>query len=435
MFKNHTFSLGSRLIVIKTENKFVPEKEYIFKIIFEEFLGLEYEISWCIEATNYELCFDGKSLIVEDHFFTRFEDGIGYISKENIPETVEFIKTSFAPEGDVPILFGGKNLELQNSKIICGIDIFASCFLMLTCWEEIADRVIDKHERFPATASLAYRYDFLHRPIVNEYVEMLWSMMKHLGFRAERKQRYFTPILTHDIDDPFKDFEKNGFDDPFNTFDYLMDKSEELGVKSHFYLMDRGVTDIDKRYFLSDKGIVWLIDHIKRRGHALGIHPSYATYRDSKLLKLEINNVSDVIGGKIDLSRQHYLRFEIPTTWRLLDEVGIKLDSTLGYADMDGFRCGCCYEYSVFDALERKHLRLKESPLIAMDSTYFGYLKDQTYETILKRLIYYIETIAGYNGQFVLLVHNSSFEVYKNIADMHKLYDEVAEMIKRKMVV
>lgn len=435
MFKNHTFSLGSKLIVIKTENKFIPEKEYIFKIIFDEFLGLKYEISWCIEATNYELCFDEKSLIIEDHFFGRFEHGIGYISKENIPKTVEFMKTSFAPEGDIPILFGEKGVEAKDSKILCGIDIFASCFFMLTRWEEIANSTLDKHERFPATASLAYRYDFLHRPIVNEYVEMLWSMMKHLGFMGKRKQRCFTPVLTHDIDDPFKDFEKNGFDDSFNTFDYLMDKSEELDVKSHFYLMDRGVTDIDKRYFLSDKGMVWLINHIKSRGHTLGIHPSYATYRDSKLLKLEMSNVSNAIGDTIDLSRQHYLRFEISTTWRLLDEVGIKSDSTLGYADMDGFRCGCCYEYSVFDALERKHLRLKESPLIAMDSTYFGYLQNQNYETILRKLAYYIDVIAKYDGQFVLLVHNSSFEVYKNIADMHKLYDEVVEMIKRKMVV
>ncbi|MFP4333765.1 MAG: hypothetical protein ACLFQJ_10740, partial [Campylobacterales bacterium] len=139
------------------------------------------------------------------------------------------------------------------------------------------------------------------------------------------------------------------------------------------------------------------------------------------------------ISSKVELSRQHYLRFEVPNTWRLLDEVGIKSDSTLCYADMDGFRCGCCYEYSVFDVIERKHLKLKESPLIAMETTFFGYRENESYETVLKKLFYHMDVIFKYGGDFVFLIHNSSFYVYREIVDMYKLYDEVVKRLKRLM--
>ena len=48
-------------------------------------------------------------------------------------------------------------------------------------------------------------------------------------------------------------------------------------------------------------------------------------------------------------------------------------DSSLVYFDKIGFRCGVCYPFTVFDILERKHLQLKELPLLAMDCTLFHY--------------------------------------------------------------
>ena len=56
----------------------------------------------------------------------------------------------------------------------------------------------------------------------------------------------------------------------------------------------------------------------------------------------------DVWGG-----RQHYLRWEAPTTWRAWEEAGLDYDSTLTFADHAGFRCGVCFEYPVYDILLR----------------------------------------------------------------------------------
>ena len=84
---------------------------------------------------------------------------------------------------------------IQNPKfkiIECGIDIFASSFFMLTRWEEYVNKIRDMHNRFPAYASLACKNNFLDRPIVNEYVEMLWNMLKFLGCKQEKKKRIST---------------------------------------------------------------------------------------------------------------------------------------------------------------------------------------------------------------------------------------------------
>ena len=41
----------------------------------------------------------------------------------------------------------------------------------------------------------------------------------------------------------------------------------------------------------------------------------------------------------------------------------MEFDSTLSYADKEGFRCGVCYDFPVFDFLERRQLKLREFPL------------------------------------------------------------------------
>ena len=42
-------------------------------------------------------------------------------------------------------------------------------------------------------------------------------------------------------------------------------------------------------------------------------------------------------------------------------------ESSLGFPEKEGFRCGTCFEYSVFNIHKRKKLILKEKPLIVMD--------------------------------------------------------------------
>ena len=107
--------------------------------------------------------------------------------------------------------------------------------------------------------------------------------------------------------------------------------------------------------------------------------------------------------------RQHFLRWQTPTTARLWQENGLSYDSTLSYADRPGFRCGTCREYPLFDVHNRSPLQLHERPLILMECSVIAsrYLGMGYLDKALDYMLYYKRTCQKFNGHFVLLWHNS----------------------------
>ncbi len=429
------------MLQINISDRFLEEKKYIIRVLFDVFLGLEYKIN--ISASNqnyYEIILPNKKrLLFEDYFWEKVNET--YLKKEYIPQSIKFAKNDYLCEQDIPVIYGNNRLEVTIDGIICGIDIFASSFFMLTRWEEYINKTRDQYNRFPATASLAYKNGFLGRPIVNELVEMLWNMLKHLGYQKQRKQHKFEMLLTHDVDFPFKysnwmsgtryicknflirhnlkhaveslltkikshiDYKR----DPYNTFSFLMDESEKLGLKSHFFFMGGGVTEFDGNYNLQSKRIQALAEEIQTRGHVIGFHPSYLAYNTPKLWKEEKENLEKCLNLDVKKGREHYLRFEAPYTWQIWEDNNMEWDSSLAYADKIGFRCGTCLEYPVFNFLTKQQLNLKEKPLIVMDTSLFHYQTEMILDSIKNKISVLINKCKQYNGTFVYLWHNSNF--------------------------
>ena len=449
------------MIEINIPNKYLPEKKYIIGIIFGEFLGLKYKIE-IKNIKDYEIIFNNKRLIIKDSFFYNFEDGLGYLDKKNIPEKIKFLKNNFIIEKDILVIYGDDEFRIKEDAIICGIDIFASSFFMLTRWEEYVNKIRDIHDRFPGTASLAYKNDFLNRPIVNEYVEMLWNILKYLGCNQKRKEKKFKLVLTHDVDNLYKwkswkqIFRITGGDvlkrrnlnlalsrirkyekirqgkikDPYDTFDHLMDKSESIGIKSRFYFMSVGITKYDNNYKIDEKKCIELIKEIRKRGHIIGFHGSYASYNNPQQWGKEKELMERVCQSGVNEGRQHFLRFEVPTTWQIWEDNNMQIDSTCGYADREGFRCGTGDEFSVFNILSRKKLILKERPLIIMEGT----LQNSNYRGLssndfLKVLSYYIKITKGYNSKITLLWHNSSFDEEGGWLGWKEIYNEIIKLL------
>ncbi len=422
------------MIIINISKKYFSEKKYIIDTLFDEFLGLKYRINFNDKVNDYEIILEnGKKLIIKDSFFSNFEDGLCYLDKKNIPEKIKFLKNKFTIEKNIPVIYGDNEFKIKENEIICGIDIFASSFFMLTRWEEYVNKKRDLHNRFSAIASLAFKFDFLNRPIVNEYIEMLWIMLKFLGCTQKRKEKKYELVLTHDIDNIFKwknfglflrniagDIVKRKnlslalenireyYENPYDMFDFLMDLSEKRGIKSHFFFMSGGTSKLDNNYSINQPFVKKIREKIKSRGHLMGFHPSYNAYNDQKQWEEEYSNLSTEILQKVKIGRQHLLRFELPTTWQIWEDNNMKWDSTLTYPEKEGFRCGTCYEYSVFNILTRKKLKLKEMPLEVMEVTMVNY---QNLEPGImeERIIELINKVKKYNGKFVLLWHNSNF--------------------------
>lgn len=450
------------MVKIKTSDKFKAEKEYIFHVLFNEFLGINYKIEFDSSLKNFELVLTNQnSIIFEDHFFSTLEEKDGYLNTDFLPSEVKSFEDKFLTKSEFKVIYGNEffSHNVENGKLCFrfGIDIFASSFFMLTRWEEYVIKTRDKHNRFPGKKSVAVKNNFQRRPVVNEYIELIWSYLEFCGLDVERKSRSYVLLLTHDVDiferynTTFKYFRamlgdivqrkrpslifKTTIDylkvklkklnDNYDTFDLLMDISDEFGVKSHFYFIPAQKREEDFEYDIKDKKVRASISRILERGHYVGLHGSYRAFDDPILFSMELKRFN-MIQFELTEGRQHFLRFKNPDTWQIWEDNNMKSDSTLAYEDDIGFRCGTCYDYSVFNILTRERLKLKEYPLIAFDGPLK--LKYPDPGDFFNECIKINNVVRKYNGCFVFLWHNNNIN-HPDWQDYFALYKDIIRMI------
>jgi hypothetical protein len=106
-----------------------------------------------------------------------------------------------------------------------------------------------------------------------------------------------------------------------------------------------------------------------------------------------------------------FLRWDQSKTLKAWDAAGMAYDSSLGYADRPGFRCGTCHEYPAFDVMNDRQLRLRIRPLVAMDCTVMAekYLGLGATEQAYEKFRQLKEACWKVGGTFTLLWHNSYF--------------------------
>jgi len=383
----------------------------------------------------------------------------------------DFVKDTLG-ESEIPALCQrdapspSRLVTVEGDTIRLHFDLLGSAFYILTRTEEYLSPVRDAHDRFPASASHALTHGYLHRPVVDEYVEILWRCIQHLWPGAERKKDSFRTMVTHDVDAPFEylfrpawkaarifggdllrrhsprlafsraarwfdvKYRGNWQRDPLYTFETIMDISESHGLKSAFYFLAGRNSPMDGEYDLPHPRIAALMRRIRDRGHEIGYHGSYTTYRDADTTRREVRELKEA-AARLGIEqatwggRQHYLRWNAPATWHNYAEAGLNYDTTLSYADHAGFRCGTCHPFQVFDVEQGKALNLTEYPLVVMecsvlDERYMNMKLDDAFSYIMKLKA----ACRRFSGCFSVLWHNSRFvqstevELYKRILKM-----------------
>lgn len=373
------------------------------------------------------------------------------------------------PHSDpIPVLLWGAGYEDRrmpfaeqraDNTVVFYADIVASTFFMLSRWEEIVLPQRDVHDRFPATASLAYRQNMLHRPVIDEYGLILRAWLMSLFPHWQPHNHQFSVRISHDIDsitrypDLVAGLHMLGGDllkrrdlklawqtvkayplerlfpdkaEDFKAITYLADLSAQAGLASAFFLKTSQAGPFDKPYDLNTPLMRQCIDDLRQAGAEIGFHPGYNTLNDPVLLIEEKTRFESVLGTGEYGGRQHYLRFQVPNTWRHWAQAGLAYDSTLGYADHEGFRCGTCHPYYPLDAQSGQEIPLLEIPLIAMDRTlkvYRGLTPDQAQQRILDLA----NRCQQVGGVFTLLWHNSS--LHGEWADWAPMYGKVLETL------
>ena len=424
------------MITVFIPDNFIPERTYVINTLLHHHAGYAINIVPRKGQLHYELAWDERSIIIKDQFFGKTFVGESYLRLNRVPEKI--ITATAEGLDQIAILYGEEKFEVTSTIIISDVDLFAGAFFMLTRWEESFGTYEDQHGRYPADKALAVREGYILRPIVDEYTALLVKWISFLGYPRPHMSSSFKVVPTCDVDIPYYWSSRPGWRllagrflrhkklrllkqdlhlmramksgrqrDPYDTFDYLMTTAESKDQKFTFHMLAGGESIFEGFYDINDPRITSLMKQFSDRGHDIGLHPSYNAFNDPKKIDQERRVLEKASGKHVKVSRQHYLRFAVPETWRHLHNAYIKEDSTLGYAAEPGFRCGTCRPFQVFDIHKSKMLPLTERPLLIMDVS-LKFYKQFTIEESKTYCSLIVDQVKKHNGELMILWHNSS---------------------------
>jgi hypothetical protein len=462
-------------LVVEAPAAYEVERRYVLDVVLADWLGLDYRLE-TRPGREVRLRLDdgdeaGAAVVVPDVLFATPERE--WLTAAALPATplAEGVAVAPAAGERLPVLYGDEArtgerlLEAGAGGARLRADVFGSAFFMLTRYEELVVPHRGAHDRFPAAASVAARAGFLEIPVVDAYVELLWSALEAVWPRLRRRPRAFGVALTHDVDDPLARLGRGpaliarqfAGDlalrrdpllaarrarslaaarrgdrrlDPHNTFDFMMDVSERNGLRGAFYFLANPRVDPGEGayYVVEHPWIRRLIGHIHRRGHEVGLHPGFGTYRDAGRTAEQfarLRAVADAEGVAQEQwgGRQHFLQWVNPVTWRNWSEAGLDYDCTLAYAEAVGFRTGTCHPYRVFDLERRRVLDLEERPFQVMDVTLFAYM-GLSPEQARAKVMAIARECRRYQGCLGILWHNN--EVLRTARE-HRFYASMVD--------
>lgn len=324
--------------------------------------------------------------------------------------------------------------QTNHKDSIFSFDVFSASFFLVSRYEEYLPFNKDKYGRFSAKESIAYKNNFLDKPLVNMWaVDLLSTIQKYYPTYSTNKLCYnFIPTI--DVDNAFayknkgllrttlgaiKSFLFNSKDlkeriavllnkkqDPYDAFDYLHTLHQKIGLNPIFFWLLGDYAMYDKNISHTNSKLIAIIKNAANK-YKVGIHPSYASNREKNKLALEIKRLEQITEKKITDSRQHFLMLKFPETFEQLIANNILDDFSMGYSDENGFRASICNSFKFYNLAKEQVTNLTVHPFAIMETTFLYYKKYSTQEAI-KEIDYYIATIREVKGTFIPVWHNES---------------------------
>ncbi len=371
-------------------------------------------------------------------------------SEEVIPGSLQIIPQGILSESSVRYLVFDLSDQddsmaslLDKSENRLHFDIFSAIFYLVSRYEEYLMFPKDKHHRFRHEDSSLFRGSCLHLPLVDIWVSKFKTVLiEDFGLsRDSFAQNRFTVKPTLDIDSVFayrgRPFLRHltgicrnlallqfgeiakrlrviwlGEQDPNDNFDFQLQALSEKGIQAHYFFQVGPYGPYDKNIHPGNKDFINTILKIKAAGHSIGLHPSYQSNGDPASIKVEKDILEGILQTEVTTSRQHFLRVELPKTYRSLIECGIREDYSMGYSEVNGFKAGTAFPFYWFDIEQNKTTELRIIPFCMMDVAYKQFGKVDADETIEKSKGM-IETLKSLGAPFFFVFHNESLSEHR----------------------
>jgi hypothetical protein len=415
-------------------------------------------------------CFRQEFSVTDQESFYTAQEGvrINYSGKTGmggfrIPVSGLLAEDSVRPQevrpetsGDIPMLFVPGQEDRPDHGANLPFDVFAAVFYMITRYEEYLPFQPDQHGRFEAENSLAMQHNFLHLPVVDLWVKLLRKRLTERFTGLTLFPGKFAYQPTSDIDLPFailhrgmlrtvganirSSLKRNGeskmrravlsgeVKDPFDTFDEMGDIHMSRGLRPIVFFLTSGYGRYDKSISPNNETFQELIDKTMQFGSP-ALHPSYRSASKPSILQKEIRTLSSLTGREIQASRQHYLKFNLPTSYRQYMQAGIKEEYSMGYASFAGFRAGTSKPFNFYDLEQETETPLRIIPFQVMDRTLKDYM-NLTPASALLKIKQLVDAVRMVEGTFVSIWHNDAFSDHGEWEGWKEVYLQMLDYIK-----
>lgn len=192
--------------------------------------------------------------------------------------------------------------------------------------------------------------------------------------------------------------------DPFEVLDTV--KRLCPANKTTAFFLVGGDHPNDSRFDISMPAYQAYVRKWQEAGIKVGVHPSYRSSESLGMIAAE-KKALDSVTGSVVVSRQHYLRYRTPDTFRELIAAGVQTDYTLCRTSGTGSPTGVAFPYRWFDLQWNAVTDLRLVPAVVMDRSllHLGHIPLTASKVIQET----IEAVRALGGRFVVILHNETF--------------------------
>ncbi|MEM7658125.1 MAG: polysaccharide deacetylase family protein [Bacteroidota bacterium] len=405
----------------------VPQRterlRYVCEVLLKQLLGVP-----------YELVVPGERTLPEGSPFLNYTEE-AYPASLQVPNAGWLLETHIRPDlpevrqGSIPQLF-----PATDSTSDLDYDLFSASFFLLTEYEVYQHQTLDQFGRYRLDAYLIAQLELDRLPLVHLYAQKLG---KHLQARfpglSIQPPQPKPDLLTVDVDVPWRYLHKpfpiqlGGFakdllsgnwgqlqdrwqahrtgTDPHDTFAQIQNLCPPEQTR-FFFLLDHH-SPHDSRFSWRTPALRRLIKELHQAGYGTGIHPSYTSCEYPERLAAEVEQLSRILDAPIRHSRQHFLRYRTPGTFRQLIELGITHEYSACLYQSGGFPHGMATPFPWFDLGRNEITKLTRVPTLMMDRTLMQYLALSPEEAVVQVRALREQTQAV-GGQWTFLFHNEA---------------------------
>lgn len=419
---------------VEVPSSYLPRAQYTIQTLFEP-LGID------IEWVSLEVVARHGGI----YYGPRIKDNSFHVLKLTYsPDAPSFFdsRRPYDPEQIRRVEWEGETWPALFADREGDPDLVASAFFWLSGWQEFTARRYDQHGRSGFETSLLAICGSITRPVVDAYREMIAERLQVHGLSFRRRTwggRDWVLCPTHDIDylrkwrpgmvyrevvqyflmnhqgvgmaDRFRRLGKVSRDwlrkgDLYReSLERIREEESRRGGTATFFFKAGAHGPHDVSYSLLSKYVTEQIKTLEEGGFEIGLHPSYHAHNHPGYLIEERDELERILSSPLESVRQHYLRFDPVSTPVIHGSAGFRIDSTLGFAESEGFRRGTCLPFRLYDLVEDRALDVWEMPLAIMESALFSRKGLDTDEAVTAT-VKILETCRRFRGACVVLWHN-----------------------------